>query len=167
MTDFCSLCSLPGSAIWEMCRILLLLAGLSRAAYADLRGRMISNRLLMSMLLAEASLLVLESGLDQEWSRLWEALAGLFLGGGLCFGCYLLFRGGVGAGDVKLLAVTGCCLGVTEVLQVIVHSVFLAAGACAVMLLLKKADRETGLPYAPFVFVSVLAVLFGRIGQIF
>lgn len=155
MADLCILCSLSGPGIREGSRILILLGALSWAAWTDLRGRRISNHLILSMLCTGGMLLVLESSMDKDWTRLSEAMTGFLLGGGLCFCCYLLFRKGIGAGDVKLFAVTGFYLGRTEILPMLALSVFLAAGACAFMLILGKADRHTRVPYAPFIFLAV------------
>lgn len=131
-------------------------------AWTDVRSRRISNRLLLYLLCAGAALLLLESGMDHEWMRIREAAAGMMLGGGLSFCCYLISRGGIGAGDVKLFAVTGFYMGRTGVLWTAWISALLAAGGCAVLLVLRKADRNMGIPYAPFVFLAVMAVLIGK-----
>lgn len=160
--DFCRIYGLSVHDIWGGVRSLLLLGGLLRMAWTDVRSRRISNRLLLYLLCAGAALLLLESGMDHEWMRIREAAAGMMLGGGLSFCCYLISRGGIGAGDVKLFAVTGFYMGRTGVLWTAWISVLLAAGGCAVLLVLRKADRNMGIPYVPFVFLAVMAVLIGK-----
>lgn len=160
--DFCRIYGLSVHDIWGGARSLLLLGGLLHMAWTDVRSRRISNRLLLYLLCAGAALLLLESGMDHEWMRIREAAAGMMLGGGLSFCCYLISRGGIGAGDVKLFAVTGFYMGRTGVLWTAWISVLLAAGGCAVLLVLRKADRNMGIPYVPFVFLAVMAVLIGK-----
>lgn len=167
MADFCRISGLSGHAIWETCRCLLLSGGLAVAAWTDLRKQRISNRLLLMLLCSGALCLLLESGMDREWTRILESIGGLLTGGGVCLCCYVLSRGGIGAGDVKLFAVVGFYLGRVRVLQMGMVSVFLAAGACIAMLVSGKADRTTRLPYVPFIFLAAIMVLSGRTGWMF
>lgn len=162
--DFCRTDGLSVHDIWEAGRSLFLLGTLFYMSWTDVRNRKISNRLLLLLLCAGGASLVLESCIDREWIRVQEAAAGMILGGGLCFLCYLLSRGGIGAGDVKLFAVTGFYMGRTDVLWMAWVSVLLAAGSCILLLFLKKADRHMRLPYAPFVFLAVIAVFIRRTG---
>lgn len=161
--DFCRY-RLSDPDIREICRSLILLGGLCLAAYMDLRDRRISNRWTVSMCCAGSLLLVPEIGRSGNWTGISEAAAGFLLGGGLSLGCYLLFRGGIGAGDVKLFAVTGLCVGGTEILSVMALSVFLAAGGCVMLLVSGRAGRDTRVPYAPFVFLAVLIRWSGKAG---
>ena len=167
MTDFYRISDLSGHGIWETCRCLLLSGGLAVAAWTDLRKQRISNRLLMMLLCYGALCMILESTMNREWTGILESIGGLLTGGGVCLCCHVLSGGGIGAGDVKLFAVVGFYLGRTEVLQMAVISVFLAAGACIALLVSGKADRTTSLPYAPFVFLAVVVVLSGRTGWMF
>ncbi len=132
---------------------------LSWSACEDLRYRRIPNRLLAQFLAAEAAL------------RLWDCLAagglrplfwscgGLLAGAGLLFFVRLLSGGGIGAGDVKLLGIVGFHVGGKLVVRAAAMSCVLAAGACTVLLLLKKLEPEDGIPLAPFLLAGTLAAV--------
>ena len=167
MADFYRISNLFGHGIWETCRCLLLSGGLAVAAWTDVRKKKIPNRLLRMLLCSGTLCLLLESGMYRDWTRILESVAGLMTGGGICLCCHVLSRGGIGAGDVKLFAVVGFYLGRTRVLQMAVISVFLAAGACIVLLVSGKADRTTRLPYAPFILLAAIMVLSGRTGWMY
>lgn len=95
--------------------------------------------------------------------RALAAMAALF-----CF--YLVLRivspAGMGGGDVKLSGVVGLALGWLgwEVLAIGVLSAFLLGGAAAVVLLLsRRADRRTRIPFGPFMLLGAWAgVLLGE-----
>lgn len=157
--DYYRIYSLSVHDIWGGARSLLLLGGLLCMTWTDIRSRKISNRLLLYLLCAGVMLLTLESCTGREWINILEAASGMILGGGLSFCCYLISKRGIGAGDVKLFAVTGFYMGRTGILWTAWISVLLAAGSCIVLMVLKKADRNMRLPYAPFVFLAVIVVL--------
>ncbi len=74
-----------------------------------------------------------------------------------------LLTGGMGGGDIKLMAAAGLFLGwKSAVLSVIIGS---AAGAvyAVYLLLAKRAGRKSEVPFGPFLSLGIgLSVLFGR-----
>jgi len=89
-----------------------------------------------------------------------QALLGLALGGGVMLLIMILSRGGMGAGDVKLMALLGFYVGVPGTLLVFFLS-FLAGGLVGVVLLLFKLKRrKDALPFAPFIVVAALIEIF-------
>lgn len=86
-----------------------------------------------------------------------------FLIGTIVFGaCYLLSRGGMGAGDVKLMAVLGFFLGGSVIISVMVLAVFCSAIYSIVNLIRKKTSLKAEIPFAPFVMIgTVLAMALG------
>ena len=87
-------------------RYLILFWSLGLIAWVDLRSRRISNRALLVLLAVRTVLLVLECLVYPEyWMSIGiSAVAGMILSGGMFLICYGITRGGIGAGDVKLLA---------------------------------------------------------------
>lgn len=83
------------------------------------------------------------------------------LGGGLLFLVLaILTRGGIGGGDIKLIAALGLWLGSSQLLDVIVMG--LIAGGIGAFLLLKFAHKKKTdtFAYGPFFTVAALLQLF-------
>ena len=85
--------------------IILLSCVLIIASITDLRSHRISNRLTYSTMIFGLAFYSLTSGL----SGFLHSMGGLFLGLALLIAFYLI--GGMGAGDVKLMAAVGSLLG--------------------------------------------------------
>ena len=69
--------------------------------------------------------------------------------------CMLFSKGGVGAGDVKLIAIIGFYYGLVGVLSILMVTLVFAAVVSACMLLSKKAKMKSTLPMAPFIFLGL------------
>lgn len=124
------------------------------------------------------SLLLIVSGIDLElrripnlfvlillaWSVLWQvvypelplkpAVLGLLAGGGAFLLIALVSRGGMGEGDVKLMAGLGFAAGWPQVLTVFLLSFFIGAAAGLSLMILKKKTRKSALPFGPFIAAS-------------
>jgi prepilin signal peptidase PulO-like enzyme (type II secretory pathway) len=68
----------------------------------------------------------------------------------------LLWRGKVGMGDVKLMAVVGFYMGKESIMSCMITSLFLAAMFGMTMVLRKKINKTMGIPFAPFVFLATV-----------
>lgn len=95
-------------------------------------------------------------------SFVFSACLGAFFSGGMFLLCYGVSRGGIGAGDVKLLAVLGYYLGAgaifTAVFLIVLSAAIFSVGA----LVLKKVNLKQEMPFAPFVLVgTAVAMLLG------
>ena len=122
----------------------LLFGLLLLATYTDVRWRKIYNWttypgiLLAIALSLMCSLLVRSAAPDSAdvWGvvPLSESLLGLLACGGAMLVCYVFFPGGVGGGDVKLLAMVGAFLGVMVGLEVMLWTFILAACAALIVL---------------------------------
>ncbi len=74
----------------------------------------------------------------------------------------IITKGGVGMGDVKLMAVGGLMLGTSRVLASFVIASVIAAIIGLVLILAKKVKRDTKIPFGPFLaFALFLVLLFG------
>ena len=73
----------------------------------------------------------------------------------------ILSKQGIGYGDVKLYACLGLYLGIIDTYYVLFYAVLLAALYAAYVLLSKKGDRKTRIPFGPFTYLGfVLVYLF-------
>ena len=110
---------------------LLLASVLIISSITDLRSHRISNRLTYSTMLFGMIFYSLTSGL----SGLLYSMGGLFLGLALLIAFY--FVGGMGAGDVKLMAAVGSLLGPQGVFHAFLGTT-LIGGIYALIILTKK-----------------------------
>lgn len=88
---------------------------------------------------------------------LWEMIAGVLYGGVFLLIAFLT-KGSVGFGDGIMIAATGAWTGVLFVLSASVFG-FLSAGIFGLIYIkVKKMDRKTKLPFAPFYTAACLAL---------
>jgi prepilin peptidase CpaA len=144
-----------------------LLLGLAASA-EDLWRRRISNVTVTGGLIAGLAIQITVKG----WLRgpaVW--LAGAAAG----FAVFLVFflAGGMGGGDVKLMAAFGACLGVAQILRAALLAAMAGAlFACAYLFLnwLRRCARggdtpspraRGSIPYAPAIFIGALLSLIG------
>jgi leader peptidase (prepilin peptidase)/N-methyltransferase len=92
-----------------------------------------------------------------------NALIGTCLGGSLFFLIAVLSHGGMGGGDIKLVAMIGAFLGWQAVLVTIFLGAFCGAMAGIGLMLLKKKGRKDPLPFGPFLATGALiAMIWGQ-----
>lgn len=109
------------TALWG---IILLLAVIE-----DLRRRRIPNFLTFS----GVALGIVLSGFEAGWAGVWSGVAGTLTGAGLLFLPFAL--GGMGAGDVKLMAAVGAFGGPAFAFRAFLAAALLGGAASAVALL--------------------------------
>ena len=108
-----------------------------------------------------------------SWVFIWQlfypslsplsALAGFITGAGLFLLIALLSKGGMGGGDVKLMAVLGLAAGWPDVLIVIALAFILGAVTGTVLLICRRKTRHDALAFAPFLSLAfILVSIWGR-----
>lgn len=96
-----------------------------------------------------------------------DYILGALIGGGIFFliayGSYLILKKeGMGFGDVKLMASLGFLFGVKNILVVTLLSFLIGAIVGIVLLLTKKKDKSSYIPFGPFIVISVVIIMFVR-----
>ena len=87
------------------------------------------------------------------------AVSGAAIGFGLLLIPYLISRGGMGGGDVKLAALIGLATGFPHVFISLLLA-FLAGGLVAIFLLLVRVrSRKEAIPFAPFLAAAAMVTL--------
>jgi leader peptidase (prepilin peptidase)/N-methyltransferase len=122
---------------------------LAAVTIADLRTRLIPNRLLVTAVLAALGILVLFDPAAVAVHLAWCGAAGAFLGA-----AHAARPEGMGLGDVKLAAVLGLYLGAAVVTALLVA---LSSGAFAGLVLILRhgrGARRRTLPFAPFLAIG-------------
>lgn len=145
----------------KIVRLMILLYYLFMISWIDKISQQIPNKLLKRLFLLRTVILLLECGIYRAYmgSFLFVFIAGFLLGGVLLLLCYLISRGGIGAGDVKLFAVIGYYLGVQKLLEVIFASFSFCAIYSVFFMCRKKIKWKTKISFAPFIFLGSIIVL--------
>lgn len=145
----------------KIIRYYVLIWALAVIAWIDQGSKRIPNRVLLFLLVMRTIILVLECLLYHGYwmSILMSAGTGLLFGGGMFLLCFLISRGGMGAGDVKLSAVLGYYMGGGAIFTAVFLTVLSAAIYSVIALLLKKATLKQEIPFAPFVLAGALMTI--------
>ncbi|MBQ1544193.1 MAG: prepilin peptidase [Clostridia bacterium] len=140
----------------------LLLAGfLIPAVRSDWSRRIIPNGLVLGLFSAKTILLLWKTIRTQSFDGSgWKPSAGgLLLAGGIGLLCLLFSRDGLGMGDVKLMLALGWYLETTALLRGLLFAALAAVPAAIWLVAVKKADKDTAIPFAPFLaFGAVLSI---------
>ena len=127
-------------------------------ALIDLEYKLLPNKLTLSGL----ALGLLFSLLGWNLS-FFSSLLGGAVGFGLLFAIALLSRGGMGMGDVKLMALIGSFLGWKAVFYVLFGGALFGSVGGLIYLYVTKQDRKTPIPFGPsLALAAFLFFLFGR-----
>lgn len=143
----------------EIVRVLLVISVLWACAWVDVKSRIIPNKILLIGLLIRCVLIAVESLLSPGevryilLSSIVAAIA-LFIGS---FLCRLVSHDSIGFGDVKLLAFMGFCLQNDRIWGVIFLSAIVAFVYSLYLVLCKKANRKTEIPFAPLLLAGTIA----------
>ncbi len=95
----------------------------------------------------------------------WNYLLGAIIGGGIFWGLGLLAliifkKEGMGFGDVKLMASLGFIFGIKYTLVITLVSFFLGAIIGGILLITKKSDVDSYIPFGPFIVVATILLMF-------
>jgi prepilin signal peptidase PulO-like enzyme (type II secretory pathway) len=147
-----------GREILEMILVYLMNSLMSVVAYLDFKYHFISNRLLLIFMILWLGILGLEIIIETEvgLQLLFQGLLGAIVGGLIFLLCYLLSRGQLGAGDVKLVFVMGLYLTGYRIIGAIFYAVILCFIYSLILLLSKKIGLKDGVPLAPFLYIGTI-----------
>ena len=142
-------------------RLLLAAGAVAGAARCDVKTRTIPN-LYPALVLAG---FVLCTALDILWQRAqWTAFLGGALGGAVVFGflrlCSRLSHGGIGGGDIKLIAALTCLIGLYGGFSVLLFAQLSAVAFVLVLLALRRITMKSSIAFAPFFYLGLLITVF-------
>ncbi|MGD1074595.1 MAG: prepilin peptidase [Thermodesulfovibrionales bacterium] len=89
-----------------------------------------------------------------------EAAIGLISGGGLFYLVAMLSRGGMGGGDIKMMAMVGAFMGWKSILLTTFAASLLGSAVGIFLMIFKGKGRKTKIPFGPFLAVGALITLF-------
>jgi leader peptidase (prepilin peptidase)/N-methyltransferase len=89
-----------------------------------------------------------------------SSIIGFFIGGGLFYAIAVLSRGGMGGGDIKMMAMVGSLMGWKSVLLTTFLGSFTGAVLGVFLMIVKGKGRKTKIPFGPFLALGALITLF-------
>lgn len=134
------------------------LGTLSAIAVTDWEKHFISNKLLLVMLLLWSGIIGISiiANTENGLGILFSSLLGALTGGLIFLLCYVLSRGQMGAGDVKLAFVMGLYLTGDKIIGAIFYGVILCMIYSVIQLIRKRIGLKDGVPLAPFLYIGTL-----------
>lgn len=87
----------------------------------------------------------------------WEYALGFVVAGGLLMLIAVLSRGGMGGGDIKLMAMAGLAIGWKYALFAFMMATLLGGLVGIGLLLLKRAGRRDAIAFGPFLAIGIAA----------
>ncbi len=134
----------------------LLVCALVVLSVIDLQHQIIPDKITLPGIVLGLGLAVL-SLLPVNWL---QSLLGLFVGGGILYAAAVLSSGGMGGGDIKLIALIGVFLGWQKVLLTIFAGVLLGSVVGVALIVLRGKGRKDKIPFGPFLAVGALISIF-------
>lgn len=128
----------------------------------DLWEKVVPNRILLIMLLVGFCIIAFFA--IRETDTVVYLLPGMFLGLLFCvitFGVtYIVSKGSLGSGDVKLSILLGIFLTSEYVVGTIFYGCVISALFSIVQLIRKKVTRKDELPFVPFMYIGLIITYF-------
>lgn len=91
-----------------------------------------------------------------------NSISGLFLGGGLFYLIAILSKGGMGGGDIKMMAMVGAFMGWKAVFLTTFIGSLTGSIVGIFLIAFKGRGRKTKIPFGPFLaFSSIITLFFG------
>jgi len=88
------------------------------------------------------------------------SLLGFVIGGGVYYALALVSRGGMGGGDIKMMAMVGALMGWKAVLLISFIGSFIGSLVGIFLMVFKGKGRKTKIPFGPFLALGSLITLF-------
>lgn len=149
-------------SVFMFLMLVLMLYGMSVLCMIDYWKRIVPNRILLVWLMLWVICIGAYGVYDMN--AMLRHMLGVILGLIFCmfsFGfCYLISRGSMGAGDVKLSILMGIYMTSEYVVGAVLYGCVLSAVFSLVMLVSKKITRKTCIPFVPFLYLGVIVRCF-------
>lgn len=156
-----------GIAPFEIVMGILIIGILSFDTLTDIRYMLIFNRanFLLGVLGVVNAAVKIAVG-DMAFSAIYDFIFGAFLGGGILLVIRIISSGGIGAGDVKLMAAGGLCLGADGAVLALEIAFLIGAVFGILYILYRKSMGVKGdigrvyIPFGPFVAFGIYCCYF-------
>lgn len=145
----------------------VLASGLLVLTFIDLRTHRLPREVTYIVMIIGAVLLSVAALVDDQPRRMYMAALGAVISVSVMSVLYLLSRGGLGDGDVRMSPLLGMYLGwLNPGLAVVglLYGFILAALMSAILMIFGTANRRTAIAFGPFLALGTLAaILHGQV----
>lgn len=148
---------------WNTLVYCILCSALIVITFIDLDFQIIPDRITLPGIpigLLAGSLLLPDPFMRYTALGLKSSIIGFFAGGGLFYVIAVLSRGGMGGGDIKLMAMLGSFMGWKSVLLTTFLGSFAGAFLGLFLMLFRGKGRKTKIPFGPFLALGAIVTLF-------
>ncbi|NLK20900.1 MAG: prepilin peptidase [Epulopiscium sp.] len=129
-------------------------------AMIDIKTETIPNATIIFGLILGIIYIIIMAFTSYSWIGIKDGILGFFTGSLIIFLIILISRGGMGAGDMKLMGVVGLFLGYKGVIVTLFFGI-IAGGIAGVLLLLTKVkSRKATIPFGPFLVLGTFITLY-------
>ena len=128
-------------------------------AVIDLNHQLILNKITYPFLLIALVVNFLVPNL-YSWHNLLFGLLGGAVGFLILFVPALIYRKGMGLGDVKMAALIGLMTGFPNVIVAVFGGIILGGVMAIILLLFKKKSRKEGIPFGPYLSLATIITFF-------
>jgi prepilin signal peptidase PulO-like enzyme (type II secretory pathway) len=151
-----------GLSVAEMLLQYMLLCMMASVALMDFKYHFIPNKVLLVFLLLWFAVVGVEVIYSTEYGLVLfsKGMFGALVGGMIFLLCYLLSRGQLGAGDVKLVFVMGLYVTGDRIIGSVLYGVIACLIYSVIQLLRKKIGLKDGVPLAPFLCIGTVVTYF-------
>lgn len=139
----------------ELITAILFISLLMIVFVTDITYMLIPNRLLLFFLPFFIIMRIYE-----PLSPWYDAIIGAIVGYGLVAIIIIVSKGGMGAGDMKLLGLLGIVLGWKLVLLTFFLAAFLGAIIGGFLMLIKRVKRKQPIPFGPYIVIAAIISYF-------
>ncbi len=128
-------------------------------AVIDLNHQLILNKLTYPFLLIALVVNFFVPNL-YSWHNVLFGLLGGVVGFLILFVPALIYRKGMGLGDVKMAALIGLMTGFPNVIVAVFGGIILGGIVAIILLLFKKKSRKEGIPFGPYLSLATIITFF-------
>lgn len=140
-----------------MIKWLVLLVFLTVIAIRDIKEYRISNNILLFALSVRFGIFIieffinkikLETLLLKSISIICIIIAGVIVN--------IITHNGIGFGDIKLLAMIALYVNISDIIDIIINSIFVMGVITVILLAIRKKGRKDIIPFAPAILIAVI-----------
>ncbi|MCM1218159.1 MAG: A24 family peptidase [Lachnospiraceae bacterium] len=145
-------------SVFETLQNMVILLAMSVFSVTDVKAKLIPNRVVLIFLgiwsvIATGAVF---SDFERGLALIGQSIIGGMVGGLIFLLCYLVSRGQLGAGDVKLAFVMGLYLTGQRIVGAIAYGVLVCCACSLVQMARKRLTMKDGVPLAPFLYLGTL-----------